>query len=296
MESKLLRLGAEGIQVPPVFIIGAPRSGTTLLYELLVTHYEFSYFTNLANSFQFTPLSVSKLGLCFKRNWSGTQESNFGSVSGVGAPSEAGSIWKRWIPEFGFLDESVAEDRRKSLAEAANVIGALQKVQGAPFINKNVMHSVHIRLLAFAFPGCLFIELRRERKATVRSIVRARKKGGGPALDVDGWWSVRPRGVDLWCGLSLEEQACAQVVMLQKDIEDSFKLIGKKRCLIVNYEDVCKNPSETLRQVAMFVMPVCGELKSLHPSPAPVNMPLSVCFSPRVESAIKHTLATLEER
>jgi len=36
---------------PPIFIVGAPRSGSTLLYQLLAYYYNFSYFTNYSSLF-----------------------------------------------------------------------------------------------------------------------------------------------------------------------------------------------------------------------------------------------------
>ena len=41
-----LRRSDDGDQCSPVFIIGPPRSGTTLLYQVLVARYTFGYFSN----------------------------------------------------------------------------------------------------------------------------------------------------------------------------------------------------------------------------------------------------------
>ena len=48
---------------------------------------------------------------------------------------------------------------------------------GGPFVNKNVLHSVHMMVLDRIFPGCLFIELNRKPVDNVRSIVQARVEG-----------------------------------------------------------------------------------------------------------------------
>lgn len=284
----------ESESTPPCFILGAPRSGTTLLYELLVTYYEFSYFTNLANMFYLTPLAVSKLANNFKKNWHGNQKSSFGSIKGIGAPSEAGNLWGRWIPEFGYLDEHDAVARKSLLNESVKVIYAMQKLHHAPFINKNVMHGVHIRLLDMAYPGCLFIDLRRDIKANVRSIVRARKKGGGPPLGSDGWWSVRPRNVERWCGLSMEEQACAQVIMLRKDVEDAFASIGQERRIIVNYEDICRQPKLHMELIVDFLKPVCGGLKRRNSFESEIDLSPSSLLSDEAEERVASALATLE--
>ena len=293
MERKLLMQPADKV-VPPCFILGAPRSGTTLIYELLVTCYEFSYFTNLANSFYKTPLAVSKLGDHYKRNWHGSRESSFGSVKGLGAPNEAGNLWGRWIPEFDHLDEHDAINRKSLLNESAMVIQAMRRLHHAPFINKNVMHSVHVRLLNAAYPDCMFIDLRREVKANVRSIVRARMKKGGPTLDGDGWWSVRPQNIEPFCDMTQEEQACAQVIKLRRDVDESFAKIGGNRRIIINYEDICLEPESTLKLIAQFLEPACGKLISRYPFPASISQSPSILFSDEIEKRINLMLNLLD--
>ncbi len=49
-ETRLLARHPEPIH-PPVFIMGPPRSGTSLFYELLVTRYDLAFFSNLAHPF-----------------------------------------------------------------------------------------------------------------------------------------------------------------------------------------------------------------------------------------------------
>ena len=43
-------------QWPPIFILGAPRSGTTLIYQLLISNFRFAYFPNIANTFYMCPI------------------------------------------------------------------------------------------------------------------------------------------------------------------------------------------------------------------------------------------------
>lgn len=257
-ESSLLKQSGDAY-TPPVFIIGAPRSGTSLLYELMVTNYKFSYFSNLANIFYKSPLAVSYFGKMIINNWEGSSKSNYGTLQGLGAPSEAGAIWGRWIPEFHYLDQTV-EFKQKFFSEAPAIINGMQKIFSAPFINKNVMHSVHMKLLDSVFPGCIFIDIRRDDLANVRSIINAKAKGGGPKLDSDGWWSVKPRGAEKYFGLSPEEQACAQISLLRKDIEDSVNYIGHKRYLMITYEDVCGNTEQSLSKIKCFIEQHCGKI------------------------------------
>jgi len=245
--------------IPPCFIIGAPRSGTSLLYELLVTYYKFSYFSNLANIFFKTPLAVSYIGKPAIERRKGRFESSYGNLHGFAAPSEAGAIWGRWIPEFHYLDQT-SNSKHKFLIEAPAIVQSMSWIFSAPFINKNVMHGVHMNLLNVIFPGCVFIEIRRDARANARSIINARVLEAGPKQDKDGWWSVKPRGASKYFGLTPEEQACAQISLLRHDIEDSVNYLGDDRYLMINYEDVCSKTSYTLSVIRDFLMPHCGDL------------------------------------
>ncbi|NIU01843.1 MAG: hypothetical protein GWN01_13315, partial [Nitrosopumilaceae archaeon] len=44
---------------PPVFILGPPRSGTTLLYQLMTCSFNFAYIPNIANKFYRCPISAT---------------------------------------------------------------------------------------------------------------------------------------------------------------------------------------------------------------------------------------------
>ena len=288
LESSLLKQSGDAY-TPPVFIIGAPRSGTSLLYELMVTNYKFSYFSNLANIFYKSPLAVSYFGKLIINNWEGSSKSNYGTLQGLGAPSEAGAIWGRWIPEFHYLDQTV-EFKQKFFSEAPGIINRMQKIFSAPFINKNVMHSVHMKLLDSIFPGCIFIDIRRNAAANVRSIINAKEKGGGPALDSDGWWSVKPRGAEKYFGSTSEEKACAQISLLRKDIEDSVNFIGSDRYLMVTYEDICDNTEQNLSKIKNFIEQHCNSIIRKDTPVKNLNSATSNPLSDESETIIKRSL------
>jgi hypothetical protein len=248
IETQLLR--HRGLQPAPVFlVIGPPRSGTTLLYELLVTRFHLSYFSNLAHRLHRAPVSASLIGRRPIKRWAGNFESEYGHVRGWFAPNEGGAIWNRWIPEPHAIDpQSMPEG---DVAEMRSTIYGVASVVGAPFVSKNVMHSVHMVALDAAVPGCLFIRIRRAEQANVRSIVQARSRGGGPD-DGDGWWSVKPAGWQATVGADHATQALAQVRGVHADIDAAIGILGETRILDVEYEELCEKPRETMGRVRRF--------------------------------------------
>ncbi len=245
----VLRTRSDNSSAPACFVIGPPRSGTTLVYELLVHRFEFAYLSNLAHRLYRTPVAASWLGRATIRAWRGQFESQYGHIAGWGAPNEGGWVWDRWIHSTGSLDAGAADRMPRRLI--ARTVNGIARVLGAPFLNKNVMHSVQMRLLDHLLPGCLFIEVRRDPAANVRSIVRARERGRGP--NRGEWWSVRPDGAEHHEGKGPIVEACFQIRGVRDAIEQAAREIGSHRLLTLEYGEVCADPRGALDSVHAFL-------------------------------------------
>src|SRR5690606_21792278 len=82
LEAALVARGAREAEAapPPVFVVGPPRSGTTLVYQLLVRRFRVAYLSNLAHRLYETPAAATWLGRPFVRPWTGPFESRYGHV------------------------------------------------------------------------------------------------------------------------------------------------------------------------------------------------------------------------
>lgn len=237
---------------PAVFIIGPPRSGTTLIYELMIRRYKFSYISNFAHKLYGTPVAATLIGKPIIEKWckqcKSAYSSTYGGIKGWGAPSEGGWIWNRWLPENHYLDELHVKQLPAQLIK--DTVNGIICVMNAPFINKNVMHSVHMRLLDKLFPNCLFIHIEREIKANIRSIVRAHAKVGKNEHE---WFSVKPREWEQFKHTDILMRSAAQVHYTHKNIERDTKHLGITRVLKINYEEFCKAPQDTLTKIGEFM-------------------------------------------
>ena len=290
LEHNLLNQKNLGNMPPPCFIIGAPRSGTTLLYEALTVRYAFSYFSNLAERFYKTPAAATCLGssLLAKRK-SGSFTSKYGRIDGWGAPSEGGRIWNRWLPQPYYLTVDYAASL--PLENMRNIVASISKSIDAPFLNKNVMHSIHIDLLNKIFPGCIFLEVRRDPVANIRSIIRARNKKGGPKED-SNWWSVKPTVWQHHKNSTIEEQACVQVCSLRDDITNQINRISPERLLIVHYEQFCKNPAKIMNEIHNFFKEQLKcVLKDKVEIPQEFSTGISTSLSPQSEKNISEWMS-----
>jgi hypothetical protein len=247
---------------PPVFIVGPPRSGTSLLYESLVTRYRFAYFSNLADRFHLMPVAATAVGIFLVRGWRGRFESRYGRIDGWGAPSEAGEIWKRWLPRTAQNHAS----SKKAEKQLRATIYALSGLFDAPFINKNVMLSMHIGMLTRVFENPVFIRVTRDPIENVRSILGAQDAGIGPYAD--GWWSVRPTLAERFRNADRLTKACAQVIGIEADILGDCKRHAFDRLFTVDYHELCERPQNLLDELGTFMRGCKIELRDRLQVPA----------------------------
>ncbi|TFG94030.1 MAG: sulfotransferase [Myxococcales bacterium] len=221
---------------PVVFILGLPRSGTTLVSQYIVHRLEVAYWTNGVGRHPRAPVVTTLLE---KRRgpYLSDFRSRYGKVEGSTAPREAGSLWGRFFDlerptHFDDVSSEAAERLRNLVAATQRVFG------GAPFVNKNVKHMLRIDALARIFPESLFLVVRRRMQDAGLSILRARLE----AQDPTRWWSVRTPDWEELMALPLEEQVAAQVRGLRRQLGADLDAIPRERVLQLDYERFCRQP------------------------------------------------------
>lgn len=274
-----------------VFIIGPPRSGTSLFYELLVTKFHFAYLSNLAHRLYRTPAAATHLGRGVIRNWTGNYASTHGHIGGWGAPCEGGWFWQRWLPECDVIDEHDLDGR--SIGEMRRTIAAISHTLEAPFVSKNVDHSVQMRALNSIFPGCTFIEIQRNDADCVRSILKLRRDVSGER-NPKQWLSVKPQGWEYFRDADPVKQVCAQVLLTKRSIEESAQRIDPRRRCVVQYDRLCANPEAEIQKVAAFLRDRGLMIDQHRDVPKTFESSSGISFDVREDERIIHTMDEVE--
>ena len=235
---------------PPLFIIGPPRSGTTLLYQLLAGSCEFAYFPNIANRFYLCPAAATRFAKRWCRPYSSSYRSHLGFEKGCMAPSEAGSIWNRWFPHekregfnvtpAGYLGEDDCSQIRRT-------VSSIETICRAPFLCKNVKMSVRLPAIRRLFPDALFLRIRRDPLHAALSILAVRRRRAV------SWWSVLPGAMEDFAGRPDYEQACHQVYQTERRINDGLAPLDAKQHFSLWYQDLCDNPGDELGRIGRFI-------------------------------------------
>lgn len=270
------------LRYSPIFIVAPPRSGTTLLYQLMTEHLATCYFSNLAQRLrvhdsEIIPILAAHLvkwfGLGSGKAGSSSFESYYGATEGWGGPNEANGIFERWFPE----EEHYVPPGYLSSADRNGVYRAVagtERVFDRPFVNKCIRNSVRIEALAEIFPTALFIQCLRDPLAMAQSIYIARTQDlpfKPDEVDPLQWWfSVKPKEYEQIKCKSMVAQVCEQVYYVEQNILAARQTLGDNRFLLVDYKDLCRSPRRTMDNIVRFM--------NERNAPTQITKPLPISF------------------
>jgi hypothetical protein len=241
LESLWIKWFFHANRYPPLFIVGAPRSGTTIIYQHILNHRRFAYLSNLAKTYPQAPVFTSLWVRLLHRQRPSTV-SRYGIIDGAGSPSDGWEIFHRWFPERD-LGQEIKMDR---LLELRGIVRGLEIMYHAPFINKNNSNSIRIKELAGLFPQSLFVHVSRELVDNVRSLLQARREHG---TTLNTWWGTCPPR--FWRRPFLEEteQVVFQICDIELDIGTELQRLPPERWIKMPYESFCQQPGKILAWV-----------------------------------------------
>ena len=251
--SGLNHLGNREPGHPPVFIIGPPRSGSTILYQLITGLLHVAYIDNLANLAWRNPFFGMRLSRkLFTSEPHKSYTSDFGQTisDGLHAPAEALFFYK-WFPTDRHytapsdLNPDQVSEFRKSLF-------ALINLSQMPLVIKNLSFSMRLQVLKQILPGARYIIVRRDPLFTSQSLLLAMRKNKVPEHRV---WGILPREYAQIVGLEPHEMVVRQVNMIENQIYNDLKEIPEKEKLYIDYE----NLDSDLESILEKVTDICGD-------------------------------------
>lgn len=243
-------------EVPPlVFIVGVPRSGTTLLSQLISRFMDVGYVTNLMARFWSNPV----LGIAVSRSVLGENpgtkielRSVHGTTSGPWGPHEFGYFWREMLG----LDNSRThrlDHIERAAVDGQRLAGVLTRMAvefGRPLVFKNPICGFQATLLEKLCPNSLFVCTERHEDQVVESVRTARiERYGSDTV----WWSLKPSTFPDISGIeSVEEQIRAQVRDCKSDFQQEFRGLTRAP-LMIAYEQMRTSPLDVLLHVCQEV-------------------------------------------
>ncbi len=256
-EKRLLK--REIKEYPVIFIMGAMRSGSTLLMQWLASTGLFAYPSNMMSRFYETPIIGSKIqrlltdpAYNFRNEIMDFQtdisfDSNNGKTVGALSPNEFWYFWRRFLPDDlrGYSNERLAgyvdiQTMRRELWGTAQVFDK-------PMALKGMICNYHIPFLNMVFPKALFICLKRDLGRHTKSVLEARKRQFGT---YDEWYSFRIPEYDELIQISDPEmQVKKQIMCINYAIAEGLQEVPEQKKIQIEYESFCENPKNLFCEI-----------------------------------------------
>jgi omega-hydroxy-beta-dihydromenaquinone-9 sulfotransferase len=230
----------------PILIVGAPGSGTTLLYQTLCSHRDLAYINHnmLRTGFRKHGrlLGDRRKALYILHNLIHRDPAST-------LPHEADAFWMTYFRDYydymtenDYAEEMAAYFRKKVLQ--------VQNLWGRPrFVNKNLQNSFRVRLLNSIFPDAKFIHIIRDGRAVAFSLLNKKVDGATSLILLVGFKDIlgdkyQHKRSELYnYGLAWTEY-------VTKAREASA--VAKGRYYEVRYENLVREPHNELRNIIDF--------------------------------------------
>lgn len=243
----------------PVFIVGAGRSGTTLLYKMLCLHPDIAWISNyVARLPSLSWLSVlnrvTRLSGKIRRSiWFGKDSNAYFTnhksiMRAFPSPVEGERIFRRCgIPRFPGVSWRISEAQEKCIKVTFEKIRLFQGCK--VFLSKRTANNRRIPQLYKAFSGARFIHIIRDGRAVANSLLRV-----GWWMDHNVWWwhQKSPRQWQAE-GKKPIEMAARNWVEEVREIQSGLEAVPCDQVFEVRYENLPLNLENILKKVIHFV-------------------------------------------
>ena len=280
--------------LPIIYIVGAPRSGTTLLSQLLVRALPVGYIDNIVARFWRRPsvgIRLSRIVIADAARRTQEFSSEHGVTSGVAGPHEFGNFWRHWLaldasPTHHLSDVALAQLDADALQHElrAEVLAHF----GMPAVFKNVICGFHAGWLSALHPPSLFIHITRDRRSTCASVLEARLERHGTYA---AWWSLKP---STYAEIAQLEDPCQQVVRQVQDCTREMQAalaVPAVRQLELTYEEVCSDPPASIERVCRAVSAFSEPISPVAEVPLRFELSAGPRLPPDIERRLETALA-----
>ncbi len=232
---------------PTIHIIGAPRSGTTLLSQILSTTLDIGYINNLIATHWRVPcygIRLSEKLLAGVRPAS--YMSDLGRTSSIQDPHEFGYFWTYLLGYPEMAEQDGEFERHIDWDRLRRVLINMTHTFGKPVVFKSFLLAWHLKRMQQVMPKSIFLWIRRDLIDNALSIAKAREAQLG---SVEKWLSIKPREYSWLQHQPVAMQLAGQIHFFERAIARQVEQLDGNNVVEISYRDLCTNPQEVIARV-----------------------------------------------
>ena len=231
--------------IKPILIIGAPGSGTTLLYQTLCSHRDLAYITH-----NMLRAGIRKHGRLVgdRRKALFILQNLIHRDPASNLPHEADAFWMTYFGYYNYMTENDYSEEMAAYFKK-KIVTVQNLWRRTRFVNKNLQNCFRVRLLNSIFPDVKFIHIIRDGRAVAFSILNKKEIGATSPILLVGFKDIlgekyQPERSELYnYGLAWAEY-------VRKAREAST--VAQGRYYEMRYENLVTEPYDELRKIVDF--------------------------------------------
>ncbi|HSB57701.1 MAG TPA: sulfotransferase [Nitrosopumilaceae archaeon] len=239
----------------PIFVIGVPRSGTTLIYSILSRHPDLAWFSHEDLPYWIPLDEQRRLKKYFNdlvaqnKKFQNGEASLFvfgsGSTdSGKGTskiPIEGETFWHKYFGD-SYVDDIPLDSK---IEVVKNITEHLDREKNHRFLNKAPQNSKRLFAIKKIFPDAKFIQIIRDPRAVISSMIERHRNEGQFNL------GIPVKDKEKYEKLSFVEKWAWQYKEIMEAIYE-FSKSYENNLYVVIYEDLISDPNKELKKILEF--------------------------------------------
>lgn len=270
-EMVFLKVDTGDIEIDrPIFLIGLPRSGTTMLQDILCSHPHLAYFTNTMHQFRSCFCAAEDLRKRFRLDFKGERYLCDGIEIGLGTANEGHGFLADWrgIDPYS-LEPVELQGKQLSRGETERVRATIRKViwcfggHGRRFFLKNPILLQYLNVLKDLFPDARIVHLVRDPRTCANSMVKLYRLNRAQEIKLRALKD--PENHDLLVPYPRLPKLKEYIGRFGPDDlrttahvwNDAISIVGRDKVQVnffyeVRYEDILANPRKEILRILEF--------------------------------------------
>lgn len=272
-EDKILKVDTSHIEVDsPIFLIGLPRSGTTMLQDILCTHPNLAYITNAMHMYRDCFCAIEDIRKRLKLDFKGERFLEDSVEVGPGSPNEGHLFFAEWagldIYSLDHIELRIEDLTPEQIARGQEVIRRVIWCFGGQanrFFNKNPGHLTSILLIKDMHPDAKIIYIVRDARMCANSMVKLYRRSRAQEARVHALLDLNNGDARSFIPYPRLPNLKAYIAQYGPDNlqttanlwNDAISYVDKRKDQLpffyeVRYEDILANPKEEIFKLLEF--------------------------------------------